>query len=142
MIIAIPADPYGLPDATTSTHQIRKAAVAFYNANFLGQAVVNAATGWPILLGGTGRKHVTQPSAQAVLLRAVTTLADAITHAELSASVVDKRGRPDVVAVHRFTVELSDGVAGQVLPAQLIVFEQLEARRTVYRFYDLAFLAL
>lgn len=108
---------------------LREAAKTFARTHLAEKQVHNLATGQLISLPWQGLKHATS-NANDPELRLIPALPDLLQKATLQESVPDRAGRPDIVAAHRYTVQVI--LNGEPLNVGIVVREFSNG----HRFYD------
>lgn len=132
MPVVIHDEPYGTHGL--DTRPLQKLVLSSARSAFGLKKVVNSHSGDVITLAIGGIKH-TVNGAQLRLLNTLAHLPDLIESAQKTGVVMDKFSRADIVAVHKYEVDVL--CLGEVLQASIVV---REAHHGVLNFYDLAFL--
>ncbi len=133
MPILVPPLPLiGLSRAEWKTAQ--KVALNYCKTTFAGRAYLNISSGDAIVVTANGLKH-TLHNAMSARIRASYVLPQILENAELTGVVPDKHGRPDIMSVRKYEIEMLDGTT--LLIALVVAFQY---RTGLISFYDLSFL--
>ena len=132
--LVIPSDPFGV-GCELGDPALRRAAQDYCRQALAGLRVTNRISGDVILITAKGIKHSLH-GARPPLMRSMVLLPQIMEQASKTGEVMDKAGRPDIVAIHKYEAELSDADAALIA---LVIAR--ESREGVKHFYDLSFLA-
>lgn len=133
MPITLPPVPV-IEDSPEGRRAAQKAAIDHCRDNFAGKTYTNLSSGDVIAVSSQGIKH-TLHIAMPPLVRAMYLLPQILEQAEKTGEVLDKLGRPDIAAVHKYEMEMVDGAA--MLLALVVARRH---RNGTITFYDLSFL--
>jgi uncharacterized protein len=103
-----------------------------YAKQFIGQSVINLATGYVILIGKSGIDH-TLAGAQDTLIRTIPAIPELLKVCLFIGSEKDKNSDPNILAVEKYAAQVS--VGGVTLDVVLTVKQYTDKRR----YYDHGF---
>ncbi len=111
--------------------------MAWCQASTIGTTCLNAASGTPAHIAAKGVKH-TLFGARTLLIRSLAVLPDVLAQAEAPSVLPDKLGRPDVLAVYKFPVQLEDAIDNIVRQGHVVARELKAGQASRLDFYHLA----
>ncbi|WP_301005508.1 hypothetical protein [Neisseria polysaccharea] len=83
------------------TKELRKATMQYARDNFVGKSYVNESSGHELKVTCQGVKHAASKANQAEL-SIMTNLDDLLRYAKYECSYPDRKGRPDIIAAHKY----------------------------------------